>query len=235
LEGRYRAVLGDVAGASLAFARLRERAGREIIARSWLAEAARFEEARGELALAQAHLAAALAVVPTDAEIETHYRAVSDRIARAAGVRPVVEVAPAMEVATEAAGPAPSKPAPLSSDVPPEGAVATPPDAPDMPDEGATPTEEEDEARVETLTRLLQADPTNDAVVDELTTILTRRGRGMDLLALLAARLEDAPPERREELLPRHRAVLEHLESEARVAGREAEAELFKMAREASL
>ena len=56
----------------------------------------------------------------------------------------------------------------------------------------------------------------------------------MDLLALLSARLEDAPPDRREELLPRHRAVLEHLEHEARTAGREDEASLFKMAREAS-
>ena len=42
LEGRYRALLGDVAGASLAFARLRERAGRDARAVAWLDEAATF-------------------------------------------------------------------------------------------------------------------------------------------------------------------------------------------------
>ncbi len=92
----------------------------------------------------------------------------------------------------------------------------------------------EAELRVEALTRTLQGDPNNDAVVDELTTLLTRLGRSMDLLALLSARLEDAPPERREALLPKHREVLATLEREAREAGREAEADLFKMAREAS-
>jgi len=71
-------------------------------------------------------------------------------------------------------------------------------------------------------------------VVDELVTLLTRLGRSMDLLALLSARLEDAPPERRDALLPRHREVLATLEREARADGREAEADLFKMAREAS-
>jgi hypothetical protein len=96
------------------------------------------------------------------------------------------------------------------------------------------PTPEEDEAKIESLTRTLQGDPANDAVVDELTVRLTRLGRSMDLLALLSARLEDAPPDRRAELLPRHRDVLQKLEAEARAAGREGEADLFKMARDAA-
>ena len=54
------------------------------------------------------------------------------------------------------------------------------------------------------------------------------------MLALLSARLEDAPADRREALLPKHREVLATLEREARADGREAEADLFKMAREAS-
>lgn len=197
LEGRYRAALGDAAGASLAFARLRERAGREAIAIPWLEEAARFEESRGELALAQAHLAAALAIKPSSIELEGRYRAVSERIGRAAGLRP-----------------------PTSVMAPP--AASTP------------PTPEEDEARIEALTRMLQADPTNDTVVDDLALRLTRLGRSMELLALLSARLEEAPPERRAELLPRHRQVLERLENESRAAGRDAEADLFRMARDAS-
>jgi hypothetical protein len=95
-------------------------------------------------------------------------------------------------------------------------------------------TNAEAEARVEALTRAVQSDPTNDAVVDELVALLTKLGRSMELLALLSARLEDAPAERRAELLPRHREVLAELERAARDAGRDAEADLFKMAREAS-
>jgi hypothetical protein len=71
-------------------------------------------------------------------------------------------------------------------------------------------------------------------VVDELTVLLSRHGRSMYLLALHSARLEDAPPERRDALLPKHCEVLATLEREAREAGRDAEADLFKMAREAS-
>jgi hypothetical protein len=82
--------------------------------------------------------------------------------------------------------------------------------------------------RVEELTRVLQGDPTRDDVVDELAALLVRLGRGLELLALLTARLEDAPPERRAQLLPQQRAVLARLESEARAAGRESEASLFR-------
>jgi tetratricopeptide (TPR) repeat protein len=224
LEGRYRAALGDSGGASLAFARLRERAGREASALPWLDEASRFEETRGELHLAQAHLAAALAIAPQSSELEARYRAVSQRIATSTGVRPVPEE---------------TRPhIPSTTDTPSAVAEALPerdvdPLAPFGEGE-ADPSPEEDEERVEALTRTLQGDPTNDAVVDELTTRLTRLGRSMDLLALLSARLEDAPPERREQLLPRHRAVLERLEHEARAAGRDGEADLFRMARDAS-
>jgi hypothetical protein len=230
LEGRYRAALGDAAGASLAFARLRERAGRDRAAAPWLEEAARFEEARGELALAQAHLAAALAIAPTNASIEASYRAVSEQIAHAAGVRPrfgvpeggtrFVPRSVVLEGGVPEGGPLPS---PSLPEPPPPQAI-----------EEAAPTPEEDEMKIEALTRTLQGDPTNDDVVDELVLRLTRLGRSMELLALLSARLEDAPPERRAELLPRHREVLERLEVEARAAGRDGEADLFKMAREMS-
>ena len=264
LEGRYRAALGDVAGASLAFARMRERAGREIGAVVWLDEAARFEEERGELHLAQAHLAAALAILPSNQEIEARYRAVSGQIARVAGVRAIPHAAhrdvhiammpPANDVRDRTTIAAPPErtdvhgrvtmQAPVDHDdarrrdtlqAPAEAPIiesAVFPSADEVLPSPTTP--EEDEVRVEALTRTLQGDPTNDAVVDELTTLLTRLGRSMELLALLSARLEDAPAERREELLPRHRAVLERLEQEARAAGRDGEADLFRMARDAS-
>ena len=59
-----------------------------------------------------------------------------------------------------------------------------------------------------------------------------RLGRGLELLALLSARLEEAGPERREQLLPPQRAVLERLEREALAAGRTSEASLFRDARQ---
>src|SRR5262249_17375683 len=93
--------------------------------------------------------------------------------------------------------------------------------------------EHDDEARIEELTRVLQANPEDDAVVDELATGLAGVGRSLELFALLSARLEDAPPDRRARLVPRQRAVLERLESEARAAGRAAEADLFRDARDA--
>jgi hypothetical protein len=89
------------------------------------------------------------------------------------------------------------------------------------------------EARIEGLTEKLRADPTRDEVVDELVDVLSKLGRGLELLALLSARLEDAPPERRATLVVHPRAVLEKLESEARAAGRLEEASLFAMSRDA--
>jgi hypothetical protein len=68
-------------------------------------------------------------------------------------------------------------------------------------------------------------------VVDELAGHLVRLGRSLELLALLSARLEDAPPERRAQLLPAQRDVLARLEADARAAGRESEASLFRDAR----
>jgi cellulose synthase operon protein C len=205
LEGRYRAAIGDLPGAALAYARLRERSGgRERSAIPWLLEAARFEEDRHDLAAAQRHLATATSIAPEDLLIAERLRALSERIAREAGIR----LPPEPEAQPE--------PARIE-------AVEQPFD------------ESEAEQRVESLTRILQGDPTNDAVIDELVGLLTRLGRPMDLLALLSARLEDAPLDRREQLLPKHREVLALLEEEARANGRDAEADLFKMARESSV
>ncbi|MBS2015904.1 MAG: hypothetical protein JST00_23655 [Deltaproteobacteria bacterium] len=231
LEGRLRARLGDVAGASLAFARLRERAGREPSALAWLEEAARFEEERGDLAAAQRHLASAISIAPNDLVLEARYRALGEALARRAGVSLPREAAPP---APPAAVPEPVVPFAVTAPTPTLAPIPAP--APSAPVSLAAESTDDAgaEARVEALTRTLQGDPTNDAVVDELVVLLTRLGRSMDLLALLSARLEDAPAERRDALLPRHREVLATLEREARAAGRDAEAELFKLARETS-
>ncbi|HSO33333.1 MAG TPA: hypothetical protein VLT33_12455 [Labilithrix sp.] len=289
LEGRLRAQLGDPGGASLAFARLRERAGREASALAWLEEAARFEQERGDLHAAQRHLAAAISIAPGDPVLGARYRALGERIASAAGVRAPdmgeawrrdyeerpVEIDHRVEDEETVAisGPPSAEDAHTVSLTLPEDArtisirlaedahtvsltmpedaqtITTPEPAPEprpeperppafdllgADDDAPSPDDAEAEARVESLTRTLQGDPNNDAVVDELVGLLTRLGRSMELLALLSARLEDAPADRREALLPKHREVLATLEREARAAGRDGEADLFKMARDAS-
>jgi hypothetical protein len=94
--------------------------------------------------------------------------------------------------------------------------------------ESAVFDEAEATARVEELTAQLRARPEDDAVVDELSRLLTALDRGFDLLALLSARLEDAPPETRARLLPRQRRVLGSLAEEADRDGRAAEAAVFR-------
>jgi tetratricopeptide (TPR) repeat protein len=230
LEGRLRALLGDPSGATLAFARMRERAGHEPSALAWLEEAARFEEERGDLHAAQRHLASAIGIAPGDGVLEARYRALGERIAAAAGVRGGEERERAQEREPERE-PEPEREQRAVADdpSPPRYVIA---DA--LADVTLGADDAEAELRVEALTRTLQGDPNNDAVVDELVGLLSKLGRSMDLLALLSARLEDAPPDRRDALLPKHREVLLTLEHEARAEGREAEADLFKMAREAS-
>jgi hypothetical protein len=82
LEARWRADLGDIAGASLAFGRMREAielAGQAPqSAASFLLEAADFEQtAERDVLAAERHLAVALRVAPRDAEVAERYRMVA--------------------------------------------------------------------------------------------------------------------------------------------------------------
>jgi tetratricopeptide (TPR) repeat protein len=80
LEGRWRAQIGDLRGASLAFARLREACelsgrGRAAGVASWLTEAAEFEKhSLGDLVAAERHLASALRLAPRDPRVRKLYR-----------------------------------------------------------------------------------------------------------------------------------------------------------------
>ncbi len=89
------------------------------------------------------------------------------------------------------------------------------------------------EIRVEELRRALEARPDDDAVIEELARLLEQLDRGLELLAVLSARLEDAPEEKRPQYLPQQRAVLTRLEDRARQEGRFGEADLYQSAREA--
>jgi len=89
LEGRWRAALGDLRGASLAFARLRdacELSGRGAalpLAASWLTEAAQFEDkSLGDLAAAERHLASALRLAPRNPRVRRLYRRAAAALAK---------------------------------------------------------------------------------------------------------------------------------------------------------
>jgi tetratricopeptide (TPR) repeat protein len=89
LEGRWRAALGDLQGASLVFARLRdacELRGRGAVipeAAAWLTEAAEFEQrSLGDLAAAERHLASALRLSPRSSRVRRLYRQTAAELAR---------------------------------------------------------------------------------------------------------------------------------------------------------
>ncbi len=86
LEGRWRAQLGDLAGASLAYGRMREAielAGEQRPEHvALLTEAAHFErEAEQDLSAAERHLAVALRLAPRDETVGALYREVAAALA----------------------------------------------------------------------------------------------------------------------------------------------------------
>ena len=234
LEGRWRGQLGDLAGASLAYAQLRERAasrtpgtgdrprqadgdvpGESLV--EWLVEAAAFEErVRGDLLAAQRHLAVAMRLDPHHGAAGDAFRAVG--LARVGGDaeaprhRPVERIEVPDEDAPEAPRNLGDALAPMSID----------------PFGSADDEDSEKAARVEELTRRLHADPANDAVANELAVLLEALGRHHELLALLSARLEDASPAQRPMLLPQFCEALERLARGAESAGRTDEASLYR-------
>lgn len=251
LEGRYRRALGDLVGASLAFARLRDLGGAPEDVLPLLREAARHEEARDELAQAHRHLEAALALAPSDPDLRAEMARVGRlRAGVALPASPAVHVAfteAPHRLATTAAAPL-LAPIPEPPPTPARGVASAAADEPavtlrpgavapasldlaDAPSSG--PDERDDELAVQDLTRRLELDPTNDAVVDDLAARLLRLGRTHELFALLAGRFEDASAERKVALFPRQVELLRQLEADAASRGAPDEASLFRMAREA--
>jgi hypothetical protein len=217
LEGRWRARLGDLAGASLAFARLRDRAASRAPARvneriddetreatALLLEAAAMErERRDDPLAAQRHLAVALRLAPHDAEARRTYREVGAQIAGA----PLEE-----ERAIPAGGVGAS---PVASPASAGEAHVIPEANPTRPVLDAFSDAFADDAtraaRVEDLTQRLRGDPTNEAAADELAALLEALGRGHELVALLIGRVEDAPANRRDAVRARARATFERM------------------------
>jgi tetratricopeptide (TPR) repeat protein len=219
LEGRWRARLGDLAGSTLCFARLRELATTLPAASdpsgpivTLLIEAAEIQRDRLQDPLAaQRNLAAALRLRPRDPRILGLYREVGALVSGDAAEEPEArEDFEAGEPGSATHRTVTERPA-LDLSIAPE------------PEEDAR-----DAARVEELTRRLQGKPEDDALADELIGLLQSMGRGHELLALLLARLEDATPERRSELTPRARQALGEMATRAESAGRHEEASLYR-------
>ena len=220
LEGRWRAELGDLAGAAVAFGRLRDAV--ELLApidpdhaaslAAMLSEAADVEEIeRGDLHAAQRDLGLALRLRPRDASPRRPLppRGRPGRPPRRPG----------------AGGGAPPLPRPRPSRKP------APPAR--LPRHRAAPPPEhdpaEDEQLAQELTDRLRGNPRDHATAMELAGALERLGRDLDLLALLSARLDEGDDEERREVAPLRRAVLLRLAGEARAAGRPSEGELYEM------
>lgn len=226
LEAHWRAALGDIRGASLAYGRLRQ--ALELATpvdpawAVWLFEAARFErDVQHDALAAERHLAVALRLAPHDRAVGEAYREVAAVVAARAQREQrdrEAERTPAPGEATP--GHAQEQPgrAPVSG-------AATLDDALD--DETPSGAAADDERRIEQLRAALHLDPDNLDVVVELSALLERLGRDHDLLALLSGRLDDASDAERAKLEPRLRTLLERLRAEALAAGRDSDAELY--------
>jgi tetratricopeptide (TPR) repeat protein len=217
LEGRWRAELGDLAGAAIAFGRLRDAV--ELLSppepdqaaalAAMLCEAADLEELeRADVHAAQRDLGLALRLRPRDGAIAARFRRVAALVARPAPVpAPPIPAPPAVSV---------EEPAPPSE---------RPESAPPAPE----PDDASDEQLAQELTDRLRANPRDHASAMALAGALSRLGRDLDLLALLSARLDEGDDAERHEVLPLRRAVLLRLAAEARAAGRDSEGELYEM------
>ncbi len=85
------------------------------------------------------------------------------------------------------------------------------------------------EARIELLTMRVRANPEDEEAVSELITVLERLERYHDLLALLSARIDEAPEAQRGALSQRRRGVLRRMVDMANAEGRPDEAELYTL------
>jgi tetratricopeptide (TPR) repeat protein len=257
LEGRWRARLGDLAGAALAFARLRDFAASlapfldgasaiEVVA--LLLEAATFErDRRADPLAAQRHLAAALRLVPHHGEARKAYRDVGALLVRSAGAlqeshahgeeseegeRDEIESRespPTERYALRRPSPGVLEGQPLAPfELEPAPARSAVIDLALAEEVEASDEDVVRAGRVEELTRRLRDNPADDGVADELAALLEDLGRGHELVALFAARLEDATPERRPRLAADARKTFERMASKADASGQAADAVLYR-------
>lgn len=201
LEAKWRGQLGDLAGATLAYARMRDLIEHLTLPEStkvseWLLEAAQLAVERREPRVAERHLGLALRICPRDGRVAAAYRRVALELSGAsAEPAGALDTAAALQPAQSGAGePAHSAPAEVKQ--------------PEFHED----TDEEVERRVEQLKGQLQAGGAlAPELLAELRDGLARLSRHAELFALLQARYEDANPEERAVLRPELRHVLAEL------------------------
>ena len=226
LEAGWRALLGDAAGASLAWARLRDRI--ELAeeapegAVEWLVQAARFErEVQGDALAAERHLAVAIRISPRDKQLASRYREVAAVVA--ARVRRDRDRFSPEREAPAARDTIPPPAAEHLSEQPASDTFA--PQGSDDEAEGAS-----DSRDVELCSRLeaaVLANPGDEVLALELADVLFRLQRDEALFALLSARLEEVTERRRDDVRARLAQVLTRLVARATRAGRLSEATLY--------
>jgi len=207
-EARWRADLGDRTGASRALGRLRS-----------IAEVAA-ERGAGGLPRETADLLVEAATLEREVLLDVaaarHALSLALRLSPNHGGarRALSALANIVEPVSQAAAPAPA-----------ESLVAKPAVA-----QPAGPRDEAElEQHVDQLTSKLRGDPSNAAVSRELAAILEQLGRDLDLLALLSARIDEAPADERPEWVRERRRTLKRLAATAEREGRQSEAELYEM------
>jgi tetratricopeptide (TPR) repeat protein len=110
-------------------------------------------------------------------------------------------------------------------------AAPPPPRRPDTRPDMPAVTTDDLEARAETLERQYRADPSNEGVAAQLANAFEELGRSHELVALLLARIEDAPDERREAIAREAKDRFARLEGEAERKGNASDATLYRDAR----
>lgn len=201
-------------------------------------EGARIHELdRGDLPSARRLLEVAIRLGPRVASIRAAYK----RVAGAAPAEPRDErrgvPAPAQPPSRRDDRVEP-KPDTKRSSHPALVSEAAPPSVEEPPPEGLTSADtfEEDEleaalfeGRAELLTQRVRANPDDEDAVASLIEVLERLSRHHELLALLSARIDEAPADRRQPLVARRRALLTRMVVLAEADGRHDEAGLYRL------
>ena len=173
LEAGWRASLGDAAGATLAYGRMRARfelnpptPEMQPRAVDWLLSAVEHAQRNADEHSARAHVALAFTWAPND-----------PRVARAYGELFPASIPRAKESRQG------SRPATVDS--------ALTPAPPSQTRRARDSGEREDAVRAEELQEQLRARPDDDDVASNLADVLNRLGRYMDLFALVCARIDE--------------------------------------------
>ncbi len=199
LEGRWRARLGDISGASVAFGNLS--AAIEMAAypdekhAPYLVEAAEFRRQQGDIRGAERQLSMALALSPQDAQILAQYRTVAAQLAE------------------------PQRSAAQLKDLKVEEAPF---------DVTAASEADHEQAASELSQLLLAGAPLTEDQFERLELALSALDREAELHALLWARYEDATPTTKAQLATRLSRVLRRLIDRATSDGNLGDVELYE-------